>query len=206
MVQSFFRSLSLHLSSGNTSFYRSQPVRGAMGSVRSCQGHLFRQSPCEKVSDLRQMDSFATIRVSGKAPDDEGDKRMSDEKQGSGFGWFLIGLGIGAAVGVLYAPKAGYETREDLRQGARESGEYLRQKSRAAADQVNNLIDVGRDQVGDYVDKAKAAVDRGRSQWETYVDRGRQVVSDQASKVSAAVEAGKQAYKSSTTTGEGSNA
>ena len=34
--------------------------------------------------------------------------------RGSGFGWFLIGLGIGAAVGVLYAPKAGHETREDL--------------------------------------------------------------------------------------------
>ncbi len=32
----------------------------------------------------------------------------------SGFGWFLAGLGVGALVGVLYAPKAGKETREDL--------------------------------------------------------------------------------------------
>lgn len=125
---------------------------------------------------------------------------MSNEKQGSGFGWFLVGLGVGAAVGVLYAPKAGFETRDDLCHGVRDGGEYLKQKSRVAADQVGNLVEVGRDQVNDYVDKAKHAVDRGRSQWETYVDRGRQVVSDQASKVSAAVDAGKQAYKSSTAT------
>ncbi len=32
----------------------------------------------------------------------------------SGLGWFLAGLGVGALVGVLYAPKAGKETREDL--------------------------------------------------------------------------------------------
>ena len=31
---------------------------------------------------------------------------MSD-RDGSGFLWFLAGLGIGAAVGILYAPKAG---------------------------------------------------------------------------------------------------
>ena len=33
---------------------------------------------------------------------------MSDEIEdsgGSGFGWFLVGLGIGAAIGVLYAPE-----------------------------------------------------------------------------------------------------
>ena len=36
----------------------------------------------------------------------------------SGLGWFLAGLGIGALVGVLYAPKAGKETREDLKASA----------------------------------------------------------------------------------------
>jgi hypothetical protein len=50
---------------------------------------------------------------------------MSDEIEdnggGSGFGWFLVGLGIGAAIGVLYAPQAGTETRENLAEGAREA-------------------------------------------------------------------------------------
>jgi gas vesicle protein len=123
---------------------------------------------------------------------------MTEEKQGGGFGWFLLGLGIGAAVGVLYAPKPGSETRDGLRQQAREGGEYIKQKSREAADQMNNLIDVGKDQVGDYVEKGKQAVDRGRAQWESVVDRGRQVAQEQAGKVSAAVDAGKHAYKSTT--------
>ena len=39
----------------------------------------------------------------------------------SGLGWFLAGLGVGALVGVLYAPKAGKETREDLMASALEA-------------------------------------------------------------------------------------
>ena len=34
--------------------------------------------------------------------------------------------GIGALVGILYAPKAGRETREDIATGAREGTEYLK--------------------------------------------------------------------------------
>jgi len=41
---------------------------------------------------------------------------MADE--GGGFGWFLAGLGLGALIGVLYAPKSGRETREDILRGA----------------------------------------------------------------------------------------
>ena len=37
---------------------------------------------------------------------------MADNEGGSGLGWFLAGLGIGTLIGVLYAPKAGKETRE----------------------------------------------------------------------------------------------
>jgi gas vesicle protein len=59
------------------------------------------------------------------------------EKQSGGFGWFLVGLGIGAVVGVLYAPKAGEETRDDIAATAREKAELVKQRSREAADQVN---------------------------------------------------------------------
>jgi gas vesicle protein len=127
--------------------------------------------------------------------------KMSDKNQGSGFGWFLLGLGIGAAVGVLYAPKPGNETRDDLIQGAKDGGEYLKQKSRVAADQINNLVEVGKDHASDYIDRGKDVVDRGRSQWETVIDRGRHVITEQTGKVAAAVDAGKQAYRS-TTAGE----
>jgi gas vesicle protein len=37
----------------------------------------------------------------------------NNDSSSGGFGWFLAGLGIGALVGVLYAPKSGTETRDD---------------------------------------------------------------------------------------------
>lgn len=127
-------------------------------------------------------------------------------ESGSGFAWFLLGLGVGAAAGVLYAPKAGQEMRDNLRQQARDGGEFIKQKSRLAADQVNTMIDSGRTQMNEYAGRGKEAFERGRGQWETYVDKGRQAVAGQSDKLSAAIEAGKQAYKSSTTTPPASSA
>jgi len=109
---------------------------------------------------------------------------MADEQSSSGFSWFLAGLGAGALLGVLFAPKAGRETRDSLVTGAREGTEYLRQRSREAAGQVN-----------EYVDRSKEYVDKGRAQWEDFVGKGRRYVNEQADKVSSAVDAGKEAYR-----------
>jgi gas vesicle protein len=119
----------------------------------------------------------------------------TQSSQSSGFSWFLAGLGIGALIGVLYAPKAGKETREELAHNAREGTEYLRQRSREAADQINQIVDRGKAQVSEYVDRGKEYIDRSRAQWDDFVAQGRQFVSDQADKVTAAVDAGKEAYR-----------
>ena len=123
-----------------------------------------------------------------------------DEGGGNAFGWFLVGLGLGAAIGVLYAPQAGSDTRDSIAVGAKERAEYLKKKSREAADQVNTYVDQGKDQLNDYVEKGKQAVTQGRAQVQDYVERGRATVAKHASKVSAAVDAGKQAYTETTTT------
>jgi gas vesicle protein len=121
------------------------------------------------------------------------EKYMSADR--GGFGWFLVGLGIGAAVGVLYAPKPGQETREDLASTARDSSEFVKQRSRQVADKVGDITDRSRDHLNEYVDRGKDAVDRGRAQWSQYVDRGKQVVNDQVDKVNTAVDEGKRAYQ-----------
>lgn len=118
-------------------------------------------------------------------------------EQSSGFSWFLAGLGIGALVGVLYAPKSGRETREELLSNARDGSEYLKTRSREAATQVNAYTERGRERVNEYVD-------RGRGQWDDFVKGGRDFVQDKTNKVSAAVQAGKQAYE--TASGHESNA
>jgi len=94
---------------------------------------------------------------------------MSD-RDGSGVLWFLAGLGIGAVVGVLYAPHSGTETREALRAKADEGREYVRTRARDARQQA--------------------------SQW---ADRGREVINQQKEQFRSAYEAGRQAYQETTT-------
>lgn len=128
---------------------------------------------------------------------------MAEESKSYGLAWFLAGLGVGALVGILYAPKSGKETREDIANSAREGSEYLRAKTREAAESVSALVDKSKEQIGAIVDKGKDQVnqyvDRGRAQWEEFVERGKGLVSDQTNRVSAAVDAGRQAYKSAAT-------
>lgn len=122
---------------------------------------------------------------------------MATEKQGSSsLGWFVAGLGLGALIGVLYAPKSGRETREDLAASAKEGTEYLRARSKEAVEQVGTLVDRGKTQVTEYIDRGKSYIDQGRAQWDEFVSKGKEFVSDQGDKVSAAVEAGRQAYRS----------
>ncbi len=123
---------------------------------------------------------------------------MSDEKQSGGFSWFVAGLGLGALLGVLYAPKAGRETREDVVSSARDGAEYLKQRSRETADQFSTFVERGKAQVNDYVAQGKDYVDRGRAQVEQAVYQGRDFVQQQKERVAAAVDAGKQAYQTTT--------
>jgi gas vesicle protein len=134
---------------------------------------------------------------------------MADEGKNFGMAWFLAGLGVGALVGILYAPKSGKETRDDIAKGTREGTEYLKARSREAAENVgafvdkskenvSAFVDKSKEQVGDYVDRGREVIDRGRAQWEEFVERGKNLVADQGGKVSAAVDAGRQAYQSAT--------
>jgi gas vesicle protein len=130
---------------------------------------------------------------------------MADESKSYGLAWFLAGLGVGALVGILYAPKSGKETREDIANTAREGTQYVKVRTREAAENVSALVDKGKEHVsaivdkskehvGEFVDHGREVVDRGRAQWEEFVERGKNLVADQSGRVAAAVDAGRQAY------------
>ena len=120
---------------------------------------------------------------------------MAEDNKINGLAWFVAGLGVGALVGILYAPKAGARRGKTWSNGAREGTEYLRDRTRQAAEQVSELVEKSKEQVSEYVDRGREVVDRGRAQWEEFVERGKSLVSEQASRVNAAVDAGRQAYK-----------
>ncbi len=124
---------------------------------------------------------------------------MADNDNGvGGLGWFLAGLGLGAVIGVLYAPKSGKETRDDLVAGALDAKERAAVLAQQAKERATELAEQGRQQVGDYVDRGKEYYDRGRTQWSQYVEKGKGLVQEQQDKVAAAIDAGKEAYVATT--------
>jgi len=86
---------------------------------------------------------------------------MSD-RDGSGFLWFLAGLGIGAAVGILYAPKAGEETRQQLRSAADEFPDTVRERARQAREQAGSWAEKGRDYLNQQKEQIRSAYEAGR--------------------------------------------
>lgn len=133
---------------------------------------------------------------------------------GNSLGWFLAGLGFGALIGVLYAPKAGAETRAELAASARDGQEYLRRRGVDLRNQAGDLVEQGKEQFDEYYAKGRQQFDeyvnagkelysKGLGQWGEVVERGKSVASDQAGRVQAAVEAGKEAYRSTSAGGTG---
>lgn len=80
----------------------------------------------------------------------------------NGFLWFLAGLGIGAAVGVLYAPRSGAETRDAIRARAEEGREYMRNRAREVREQASQWTDRGREVLNQQRDQFRAAYEAGR--------------------------------------------
>lgn len=82
--------------------------------------------------------------------------------------YFFLGLGLGVAAGVLFAPKSGSETRDFLMSKANEGADLARRRAEEARDAANDALN-----------RSKATVQRHKDN------------------LSAAVEAGKQAYRDS---------
>lgn len=93
---------------------------------------------------------------------------MEDDNK---FSYFFLGLGLGVAAGLLFAPKSGPETRDLLRSKADEGKEYLKRRGTEVVDQASEVI-----------------------------ERSKSTVTRQRDNLVAAVEAGKQAYREAVST------
>src|SRR5580658_4336805 len=88
------------------------------------------------------------------------------DRDGNTFVWFLAGLGLGAVVGVLYAPRSGTETREVLLARAEEGRDYVRSRAREAREQAAEWADRGRDVVNQQKEQFRAAYEAGRQAYQ----------------------------------------
>lgn len=87
------------------------------------------------------------------------------EKTDSKAAFFLVGVGIGSLIGVLFAPKSGQETRDSLAQQAKEASEYARNKVLELKEQAEELIDRGNEAITRKQEQIATAISAGR---ETY--------------------------------------
>jgi len=72
---------------------------------------------------------------------------------GVGIGLFAAGAGVGAAVGLLYAPRAGRHTRAKIlntANGALNRLDEIKDEGKEVLDKVRERIDEGRERVGEY--------------------------------------------------------
>src|SRR6476661_556109 len=58
--------------------------------------------------------------------------------------WFVAGLGLGTAVGLMTAPRSGAETRRLIGNRANEAGDFLATNSRDYLDRGRELYERGR--------------------------------------------------------------
>ncbi len=87
---------------------------------------------------------------------------MADDSSSSGIMWFLAGLGLGAALGVLYAPKSGRETREAILNAANEGRDLVRDRAREYRDQAQQWYERGKDSVAQQKEHLRSAFEAGR--------------------------------------------
>jgi gas vesicle protein len=97
----------------------------------------------------------------------EGGRRlaMAERIESKGV-FFLVGLGIGSLVGILFAPKSGDETREYLKQKAKEGSEYTQKKARELRERAEDLVDRGNQVVTRKQEQIATAIDAGREAYQ----------------------------------------
>ena len=60
---------------------------------------------------------------------------------------FLVGVGVGAVVALLFAPQSGEETRKQIAEKAQEGKDYVAARGREIRKQAEDLVDQGKDLV-----------------------------------------------------------
>ena len=79
-------------------------------------------------------------------------KYESSGSTGTAFTFLLIGLGVGAALGLLFAPKPGKQMRKDLRRSYEDALDTISEWSDEAKDRFDEAMEKG----SDFADELRA--------------------------------------------------
>lgn len=79
-------------------------------------------------------------------------------KSTESLGLFLLGTAVGAALGILFAPDAGEETRNALVETATNSWDSIKEKVKTGEEELNQYKDQATDYKDELVDSVKSKV------------------------------------------------
>jgi gas vesicle protein len=98
--------------------------------------------------DNSQLAATGTVRIIG------GNGHREKSMNSNNTLYFLMGLGIGAAAGIIYAPKSGPETRDFLRSKSKEGAKYAKQTASDVMDLAKQNADELRQTAAETIDSA----------------------------------------------------
>lgn len=120
------------------------------------------------------------------------------ERRGSGVGSFLTGLAIGAGVALLFAPRAGVETRRDLRRRARRVTHVARDAAEDLSDSVVDRYEHAKRSVEDKIESARQSLEIRRRQAAEALRAGREAAQQARQELEARIAETKAAYRAGT--------
>lgn len=74
----------------------------------------------------------------------------------------LAGIGIGAVIGMLFAPRSGQETRKTIRKYVDEGSENLKRHAEDLKGRAQEVVEGGKEFVGKGRESLKTAVEAGK--------------------------------------------
>lgn len=81
---------------------------------------------------------------------------------GTKVSYFVAGLGIGAAIALLFAPQSGEETRKRIAEKAQDGRDFMTAKGREIRKQAEDLVDQGTDLVNKQKARLADALESGK--------------------------------------------
>jgi gas vesicle protein len=89
----------------------------------------------------------------------------------NGISAFLLGLGAGVGIGMLFAPKSGEETRELIKNKAGEGTDYIKQRGTEFKQSAADWVDRGKDALNRQKDSLTDAMEAGKQAYRDAVNR-----------------------------------
>ncbi len=125
---------------------------------------------------------------------DDGPYFVVERDRGGSVGTFLLGALVGAGLALLFAPRSGEETQEEIKAGALRLKKAAQDRVREAQSSLEARLGAARESVHARVESVKDAVDSGRqAALEAREDLGQKLERSKAA-YRAGIEAARQAH------------